>query len=132
MASFIRTVIAPATPRSSAVIGLPVGVGADDDARRARCACPSGWSASARMAITSLATAMSNPVWRGKPFAPPPRPDDDVAQRAVVDVHDAAPGDGVGVDVQPLEARLPEDVAQAALVHHARIDGGGQQVVGRR
>jgi hypothetical protein len=43
--------------------------------------------------MTSDATVMSNPVWRGKPLATPPSEDHDVAQRPVVHVHHPAPDD---------------------------------------
>ncbi len=41
--------------------------------------------------MTSEATAMSKPVSRGDGRPPAAEPDDDVAQGAVVDVHDAPP-----------------------------------------
>ncbi len=69
--------------------------------------------------MTSEATVMSKPVWRGKPLATPPRLTTDVAQRAVVHVHHPAPGDAAGVDVQRV---APVDV----VVDHRR-----QQVVRR-
>ena len=62
---------------------------------------------------------MSKPASRGKPLATPPSEHDDLAQRAVVHVHDAAPDDAARVDV---ELVAPVDV----VVDHRR-----QQVVRR-
>ena len=82
-------------------------------------ASPASDVASAKIAITSLAAVMSKPVWRGTPSSLPPRPDDDVAQRAVVDVEHAPPGDVVRVDV-----------GRVALVEVV-VEHRGEQVVRR-
>ena len=50
--------------------------------------------------MTSEATVMSNPVWRGKPLATPPKRRHGVPERAVVHVDHAAPGDPTLVDLQ--------------------------------
>ncbi len=68
--------------------------------------------------MTSDATVMSKPASRGKPLATPPRLTTICAQRPVVHVHDAAPGDAADVDLQRV---APVDV----VVEHR-----GQQVVG--
>ena len=60
---------------------------------------------------------MSNPSSRGKPLAVPPSEMTIDAQRAVVHVHDAAPGDAARVEA---EGVAPVDV----VVEHRR-----QQVV---
>ena len=67
--------------------------------------------------MTSLATVMSKPVSRGHAVDAAAEADDDVAQRAVVQVDDAAPRDRVGVDVERVAV---EDVV---------VDVGGEQVV---
>ena len=54
----------------------------------------------ARIAITSEAAVMSKPVWRGTPSIFAAEADDDVAQRPVVDVEHAAPGDVVQVEAE--------------------------------
>ena len=77
--SRISTVAAPAACMSSAVIGAPcrskaTTMLADPRAQvleRLDVIVP---VTSARIAISSLATMMSKPVWRGKPFASPPWP----------------------------------------------------------
>ena len=64
MASLSSTVIEPATLRSSAVIGVPSFVVARTmRPRRARRSRRS--RASARIAMTSEATVITNSVWRG-------------------------------------------------------------------
>ena len=60
---------------------------------------------------------MSKPSWRGKPLAGPPEPDRDVAQRAVVHVHHALPGDA------------PDVEAQLVAVMDVVVDQRRQQVV---
>ena len=57
--------------------------------------------------------------------------DNDLAQRAVVDIHNPVPGDRIRVDVQRLEAGyFLETLAIVTLVHDTGVDRGGQQVVG--
>ena len=60
---------------------------------------------------------MSKPSSRGKPLAHAAEPDDDVAQRAVVEVDDPLPGDGPRVD------------AERVAVVHVVVDQRGEQVV---
>ncbi len=72
-ASLIKTAIDPATPRSSAVMGRPlVSVPMTMRPRRSRRSLM--LVARAKIAMISLATVMSNPVWRGAPFFGPPSP----------------------------------------------------------
>ena len=63
---------------------------------------------------------MSNPLWRGIPLRSPPRPIDDVAERAVVHVHDAPPQHTPHINVEGVP---PMQV----IVEERR-----EQVVGRR
>ena len=97
IASTSRTVIAPATLRSSAVTGRPSVVWArtirPSRARRS-------WRsvARARIAITSLATVITVSVSRGTPFSRPPRPMTICADRPVADVDDPRPEDRQGID----------------------------------
>ncbi len=73
MASFIRTVNAPATPRSSAVIAFPFrSVPITIRPRRLRMSVRS--VVNANMAMISLATVISKPVRRVFPFSSGPRP----------------------------------------------------------
>ena len=73
IASRSRTVIAPATPRSSAVTGFPsVVVARTIRPSRARRSYRS--VARARTAMTSEPTVMTNSVSRGMPSSRPPRP----------------------------------------------------------
>jgi hypothetical protein len=68
IASFINTVSAPPTPRSSAVTGFPsLEFATTIFPRRSRMS-PSD-PASAKIAMISLATAISNPVSRVLPFS---------------------------------------------------------------
>ncbi len=69
--------------------------------------------------MTSEATVMSKPSSRGKPLETPPSELTICAQRAVVHVHDAAPGDAAAVDA---ELVAPVDVV---------VDQGREQVVRR-
>ncbi len=102
IASFNRTVIAPSALMSRAV-------------HRASCRgyrpmtmSPSRFCRSSRsldrhrIAMTSEATVMSKPVSRGSRSPTPPRPITDVAQRAVVHVHDPPPDTRRGVDPSSL------------------------------
>ena len=73
MASFMSTVSAPATPRSSAVTGSP-RVFVPNTMRPSRSRISARLVVSARMAMISLATVMSKPVSRTKPFSSGPRP----------------------------------------------------------
>ena len=58
--------------------------------------------------------------------------DDDLAQGAVPEVDDPLPHDPVRVDVEPLQAAPAQaPVAQPLLVVEPRVQGGGEQVVGR-
>ena len=61
---------------------------------------------------------MSKPSSRGKPLAEPPRADGDLAQRAVVHVQHALPGDAAHVE------------AELVAVVDVVVDHRGQQVVG--
>ena len=56
---------------------------------------------------------MSNPSSRGNPFAAPPSADDDFAQRAIVHVERAPPGDAAQIDAERI---APIDV----IVDHRR------------
>ena len=69
------------------------------------------------MAMTSEATTMSKPSWRGKPLAEPAETDDDVAQRAIVHVDHPLPGDAPHVE------------SQLIAVVDVIVDQRGQQVV---
>ncbi len=116
MASRSRTVIAPATLRSSAVIGLPVGGRREDDPAEPRAQVVQvGREGEDRHHLRGdgddelglardavLATAEA---------------DDDVAQRAVADVDDARPEDPVRVDAE-----------RVAVVEVVVEEGGGQVV----
>ena len=73
IASRSRTVIAPATPRSSAVTGLPSVVVART-IRPSRARRSNRSVARARTAMTSEPTVMTNSVSRGTPSSRPPRP----------------------------------------------------------
>ena len=66
---------------------------------------------------------MSKPVWRTTPSSLPPRPIDDVAQRAVVDVEHAPPRDVVEV-----EAELVAVVEVAVDHRRQQVVGGGDGV----
>ena len=66
-------VMAPAAPRSSAVTGLPL-LSVPMTIRPRRFRRSLRLVARARMAMTSLATVMSNPLWRGRPSVLLPRP----------------------------------------------------------
>ena len=76
-----------------------------------------------KIAITSEATVMSKPSSRGKPLATPPSEVTICAQRPVVHVDGAAPGDAARIDV---ELVAPIDV----VVDHRReqIVGGADRV----
>ena len=77
---------------------------ADHHPAQALRAYPPGSVVSARMAMISLATVISNPVSRSKPFSSGALADGDPAQEAVVGIHHAPPGDGLRVNIQPAEA----------------------------
>ena len=113
------TVMAPAALSCSAVTGSPSSCSrrrsGPDVARRSRSDV-----ARARIAMTSEAAVMSNPVSRGMPSSRAPEAAHDVAERSVVDVEHASPGDAVRVD------------AQRVAVVDVVVDHGGQEVVGRR
>ena len=73
MASFIRTVMAPAQPRSSAVIASPDLLAATTILpKRSRMSARS--VVSAKIAMTSLATVISKPVSRVNPISAGPCP----------------------------------------------------------
>ena len=55
---------------------------------------------SAKIAITSDAAVMSNPVWRVTPSSLRAEADHDVAQRPLVDVEHPPPGDVVEVEAE--------------------------------
>ncbi len=70
---------------------------------------------------------MSKPASRGKPLATPPSEHDDLAQRAVVHVHDAAPDDAAGVDA---ELVAPVDVVVDQRREQIVRRGDGVEVAG--
>ena len=110
--------MAPATPRSSAVTGVPsTRVASTIRPSRAR----RSWRsvASARTAITSEATVMTNSVSRGTPSSRPPRPMTTWRSARSLMSSDARPEDPVRVD------------AERVLVVEAVVDEGAGQVVGR-
>src|SRR5699024_11817732 len=72
-ASLRITAIAPAPLTSSAVIGSPAAVKATT-IRASRARRSASEVASARVAITSEAAVMSNPVWRTRPLVRGPSP----------------------------------------------------------
>ena len=72
-----------------------------------------------KIAITSEATVMSKPSSRGKPLATPPSERHDRAQRAVVHVEHAAPGDAARIDAERI---APIDVI---------VEQRGEQIVRR-
>ena len=69
--------------------------------------------------MTSEATVMSKPASRGIAVGDAAERADDLAQRPVVHVHDAAPGDAAGVDAERV---APVDVV---------VDQRREQVVRR-
>ncbi len=73
MVSFISTVSAPPTPRSSAVTGSPARL-LPITIRPSRSRMSPNEVARASTAMISLATAMSNPVTRSAPFSSGPCP----------------------------------------------------------
>src|SRR5215208_7168854 len=117
MASFMITAMEPAALRSSAVMGFP-SVSFPITMRPSLPLRSCREVASARIAITSDAAVMSEPVSRGTPSALGPA-GDDVPQGPVVYVHHPSPRDGVPVHVE--EVVVVVDV----VIHH-----GGEQVVG--
>ena len=59
-----------------------------------------------------------------------PQAHDDAAQRAVVHIHNAIPGDRVGIDVQFLQSQLLEiRVTPTALMVDARVNRGSTEIV---
>ena len=80
-----------------------------------------------RIAMTSEATVMSKPASRGKPLATPPSEHDDLAQRAVVHVHDAAPDDAADVDALLV---APVDVVVDQRREQIVRGGDGVEVAG--
>ena len=103
MASFISTVSAPPTPRSSAVTGSPAEAGADHHSSQplAHVRQP---VVNASTAMISLATAISKPVTRVMAFFFGSLADGDFAQHPVAGIHHAPPGDRRGVDVEARKA----------------------------
>ena len=115
-ASLSSAVMAPCRLEVAGAHRLAVARVADDDVAEAL-RRSSRSVARQKIAITSDATVMSKPSSRGKPLATPPSRVDDLAQRAVVHVEHAAPGDAALVDAERV---APVDV----VVDHRR-----QQVV---
>ncbi len=72
-ASFINTVIAPATPKSSVVMGFFL-LSVPMTMRPMRARISARLVESARIAIISLATLISNPDWRIGPSSRSPSP----------------------------------------------------------
>ena len=70
---------------------------------------------------------MSKPASRGKPLATPPSEHDDVAQRPVVHVHDAAPDHAADVDA---ELVAPIDVVVDQRREQVVRGGDGVEVAG--
>ena len=104
MASFIRTVIAPATPRSSAVTASPLLVGADHDAAHALAHI--GQVGGQRQDGHDLAGNGDVIAGAARHLLFRAQADLDLAQEAVVGVHHAPPGDAGRIDIQASEAAL--------------------------
>ena len=118
MASRSRTVIAPATPRSSAVTGDPVGAGGEDHPAQPRPKVEQvGREGEDRHHLRGDGDDELG-LARDAVLAPA-EADDDVAQGPVADVEDARPEDPVGVD------------AERVLVVEAVVEERAGQVVGR-
>ena len=173
MASFISTVSAPAHAEVLGGHGLALPVRSDHHAAQPLAHVGEA-GGQARMAMISLATAMSKPVERVKPFSSGPCPIVmPRSMRSLVSSH-APPGDGCpgsmsrrakrerssGVRSLGLVFSMPSllqaaqhDWARTAgcrpwrpgkggrraprrvcvgFVEHAGVDGGGQEIVGRR
>ena len=77
--------------------------------------------------MTSEATVMSNPSSRGKPLATPPSEETIERKRAIVHVHDAAPGHAAAVDAERI---APVDVVVDQRREQVVRRGDGVEVAG--
>ena len=101
MASFISTVSAPPTPRSSAVTGTPALAGADDHvAQTLAHVGQAGGQGQNRHDFAGNGDIIAG---FAREFLCGASADGDAAQIAVVGVDNTPPGDAVRIDVQPDE-----------------------------
>ena len=103
MASFISTVSAPPTPRSSAVIGSPARlVPMTMRPRRSRMSREARGERENRHDLAGDRDVEAGDARQALFLGP--LADGDLAQHAVVGIDHAAPGDAVGIDIQTREA----------------------------
>ena len=100
MASFIRTVMRAGHAQVFGGDGFALAGWCRSPSRPGARAYRPGSVVRARMAMISLATVISKPVRRVRPFSSGPRPISISRRIAVVGIHHAPPGDGGGVDIQ--------------------------------